>query len=268
VADQADSAVKDSPGKTALITGASMGIGRDLAELFARDGHHLILTARNEEKLKELAGQFHNQFGVNVDVFARDLSAPNASQDIFQQFESRNIDYLINNAGFGTHGPFAESDIASQLGMLQVNVVALTHLTRLFLPQMLKRRSGRIMNLASVASFLPGPLMAVYYATKAYVLSFSEALASEVEGTGVTVTAVCPGPTKTGFQDRAGIAHSPLFQKSVMDSMTASRMGYDAMMRGKRAIVTGFSNKVSAMGTRFLPRSATASIAKKLNENR
>jgi uncharacterized protein len=260
--------VKDSPGKTALVTGASLGIGRDLAELFARDGHHLILVARNEEKLQELAAKLRGQYGVNVEIIAQDLSVPDASLRVFEQLQSRTIEYLVNNAGFGTHGPFVESDIPGQLGMLQVNIVALTHLTRLFLPDMLKRRSGRIMNLASVTAFLPGPLMAVYYATKAYVLSFSEALASELAGSGVTVTAVCPGPTKTGFQDRAGISSSPLFQKNVMDSMTASRIGYDAMMRGKRTVVTGFSNKLSAFGTRFLPLRVTAAIAKKLNESR
>jgi short-subunit dehydrogenase len=258
--------MKDSPGKTALITGASVGIGRDLAELFARDGHHLVLTARNESQLQELAAKLRDRYHINVDVIVQDLSVAGASQRIFEQ--SKSIDYLVNNAGFGTHGPFAEADVASQLAMLQVNVVALTHLTRLFLPGMLKRRSGRIMNVASVAAFLPGPLMAVYYATKAYVLSFSEALASEVAGGGVTVTALCPGPTKTEFQIRAGIANSRLFERGAMSSEKAARLGYEAMMKGKRTIVTGFSNKLSAFGTRFVPRRATAAIAKRLNENR
>jgi uncharacterized protein len=268
VEDRAASAVKDSPGKTALVTGASVGIGRDLAELFARDGHHLVLTARNESQLQELAAKLRDQYHVNVEVLVQDLSVAGASQRIFEQLQSKSIDYLVNNAGFGTHGPFAEAEIASQLAMLQVNIVALTHLTRLFLPGMLQRGSGRIMNLASVAAFLPGPLMAVYFATKAYVLSFSEALAGEVAGSGVTVTAVCPGATKTEFQIRAGIADTPMFQKGAMNSEKAARLGYDAMMRGKRTIVTGFSNKLSAFGTRFVPRRTTAAIAKRLNENR
>ena len=174
----------------------------------------------------------------------------------------------MNNAGFGTHGPFAEAEIDSQLGMLQVNVVALTHLTRLFLPGMLKRGSGRIMNVASVAAFLPGPLMAVYYASKAYVLSFSEGLAGEVAAKGVTVTALCPGPTKTEFQVRAGIADTPMFRMGAMSSAKAARIGYEAMMRGRRSVVTGFSNKLSAVSTRFFPRRATAAIAKRMNENR
>jgi len=260
--------VKDSPEKTALITGASVGIGRDLAELFARDGHHLVLTARNESQLRELARKLGGQYHVDVQVIVQDLSVAGASQKIFEQLQAKSIDYLVNNAGFGTHGPFAEAEIESQLGMLQVNVVALTNLTRLFLPGMLKRGSGRIMNVASVAAFLPGPLMAVYYATKAYVLSFSEALASEVEGKGVTVTSLCPGPTKTEFQVRAGIENSRLFEKGAMSSEKAAQLGYDAMMNGKRVIVTGFSNKVSAFGTRFVPRRMTAAIAKRLNESR
>jgi len=268
VADQAAAALKDSPGKTALVTGASVGIGRDLAELFARDGHHLVLTARNESQLEELAAKLRGQYRVNVEVVVQDLSVAGASQRILDRLQSKPIDYLVNNAGFGTHGPFAEAEIESQLAMLQVNVVALTHLTRLFLPGMLARGSGRIMNVASVAAFLPGPLMAVYYATKAYVLSFSEAIASEVAGKGVTVTALCPGPTITEFQIRAGIADTPLFRVGAMSSGKAARIGYDAMMRGKRSVVTGFSNKVSALGTRLMPRRATAAIAKRLNENR
>lgn len=260
--------MSDSPGKTSLITGASLGIGRDLAELFARDGHHLILTARSEQKLVEIMERLQHDFGVNVEILPMDLALPGAAQQIFDRLQGRQIDYLINNAGFGMHGKFVELDLQSQLDMLQVNIVALTQLTRLFLPAMVERRSGRIMNLASVASFLPGPLMAVYYATKAYVLSFSEALSAELSGKGVTVTAVCPGPTKTGFQDRAGIAESRLFQRGAMDSMTAARIGYTAFMRGRRTVVTGFSNKFSVFGTRLVPRSLSSAIAKKLNENR
>ena len=186
---------------------------------------------------------------------------------IFDALQSKTIDYLVNNAGFGTHGPFAESDLSTQLAMLQVNVVALTHLTGLFLPGMLKRSRGRIMNVASVAAFLPGPSMAVYYASKAYVLSFSEALDSELAGSGVTVTALCPGPTKTEFQKRAGIAQTPLFKMNAMDSMTAARIGYDAMMRGRR-LAPGFFNKFSVVALRFLPRRATAALARVLNDNR
>jgi hypothetical protein len=260
--------MNDFPGKIALVTGASVGIGRDLAELFARDGHALVLLARNEAKLKELAAKLGDQYHVNVEVIAQDLALADGPRRIFDALQSKPIDYLVNNAGFGTHGPFAESDLATQLAMLQVNVTALTHLTRLFLPEMLKRGSGRIMNVASVAAFLPGPLMAVYYASKAYVLSFSEALASELAGSGVTVTAMCPGPTKTEFQKRAGIEQTRLFKARAMDSMTAARIGYAAMMRGRRCVVTGFGNRCSVLAMRFVPRRILTAMAGKVNEKR
>jgi uncharacterized protein len=260
--------MKDSPGKTALITGASVGIGRDLAELFARDGHHLILTARNEAQLQELAAKLRDQFHVNVDVVVQDLSVAGASQRIFDQLQSKRIDYLVNNAGFGTHGPFAEAELQSQLAMLQVNIVALTHLTRLFLSGMLARKSGRILNVASLAAFLPGPFMAVYYATKAYVLSFSEALSSELSGSGVTVTALCPGATRTEFQKRAGIGEVPQGGGNATDSMEVARIGYDAMMRGQSSVIAGVLNKLSAFAIRFMPHSAAAAIAKGRNQNR
>jgi short-subunit dehydrogenase len=257
-----------SSGKTALITGASEGLGRDLAELFARDGHGLVLVARNESRLNELAGKLREEFGVTAEVIAEDLSVPGAAQRVMDRVGGRAIDFLVNNAGFGTHGMFAESEVASQVGMLEVNVVALTHLTRLVLPGMIERRAGRIMNMASVAGMLPGPMMAVYYASKAYVISFSEALANEMDGKGITVTAVCPGPTVTEFQKRAGIEASALFKRNVMTSMAVAQIGYRAMMRGKRVAVTGWSNRFMAMGMKFMPRRLTAAVARKLNESR
>jgi hypothetical protein len=260
--------MKDAPGKTALITGASVGIGRDLAELFARDGHHLILTARNESQLNEVAKKLSDQYHVNAQVIAQDLSTPDAPQRIFDQLQSKPIDYLINNAGFGTHGPFAESDLQSQLSMLQVNIVSLTHLTRLFLPQMLTRKTGRILNVASLAAYLPGPFMAVYYATKAYVLSFSEALSSELSGTGITVTALCPGATKTEFQKRAGIGEAAHLKGNATTSTEVAQLGYTAMMRGQPTIITGLANNLSAFALRFLPRTTAATIAKGRNKNR
>jgi short-subunit dehydrogenase len=260
--------MKDARGKTALITGASVGIGRDLAELFARDGHHLVLTARNESQLQELATKLRDQYQVNVEVIVQDLSASGASQLIFEQLQSKTIDYLVNNAGFGTHGPFADAEIQSQLAMLQVNIIALTHLTSLFLPAMLARKTGRILNVASLAAFLPGPFMAVYYATKAYVLSFSEALSSEIAGTGVTVTALCPGPVRTEFQKRAGIDEVPRGKGNATSSMEVAEIGYNAMMSGRRVVVAGFINKLSAFAIRFIPRSAAAAIARGRNKNR
>jgi hypothetical protein len=254
--------------KIALITGASEGLGRDLAELFAQDGHDLVLVARNEARLNELAASLREKFHVEAQVIVQDLSVPNASQLVFDQFSPKPIDFLINNAGFGTIGRFAKSDVQTQLAMLQVNVAALTHLTRLILPGMLKRRGGRIMNMASVAGMLPGPIMAVYYASKAYVISFSEALATELAGTGVTVTAVCPGPTKTEFQKRAGAAESNLFRLNVMSSPRVARIAYNAMMRGKRLVTTGFSNKLLGVAAKLLPRRWTAAVAGRMNGHR
>jgi hypothetical protein len=257
-------------GKTALITGASVGIGRNLAEVFAAAGHHLVVTARNREQLTDLAVRLRQQQGVNVEVMQKDLGLAGAAQELFDQTQARGIaiEYLVNNAGFGTHGKFAESDVAEQLAMMQVNVVALTHLTRLFLPPMLARKSGRVLNVASVAAFQSGPLMAVYYASKAYVVSFSEALDAEMKGKGVTVTVLCPGPTKTEFQKRAGIENTRLFRSNTMSSADVARIGYDAMMAGRRRIIPGFRNRMLVVGAKLAPRSVSTAIAKKMNKNR
>jgi short-subunit dehydrogenase len=257
-------------GKTAFITGASVGIGRDLAECFARDGHHLVLTARSQPHLDEVAARLRAAHGVRVDVIAKDLSIAGAGQELFDQISAMKIEieFLVNNAGFGTHGPFAAADVASQLAMLQVNVVALTHLTRLFLPAMLARKHGRVLNVASTASFLPGPLMAVYYASKAYVLSFSEAVDAEVAGSGVTITALCPGPTITEFQKRMGVENTLLFRKNTMTSVDVAKIGYDAMMAGKRVAIAGVKNHFLVAAMKFSPRKMTARVAKKLNADR
>jgi short-subunit dehydrogenase len=257
-------------GKTALITGASVGIGRDLAECFARGGHHLVLTARSQSHLDEVAAKLRDAHGVRVEVIAKDLSIAGAGQELFDQISSMKveIEFLVNNAGFGTHGPFGEAEVLPQLAMLQVNVVALTHLTRLFLPAMLARKGGRVLNVASTASFLPGPLMAVYYASKAYVLSFSEAVDAEVTGSGVTITALCPGPTITEFQKRMGVENSLLFRKNTMTSQAVAEIGYHAMMAGKRVAVAGFKNSFLVAAMKFSPRKWTAGVAKKLNAGR
>ncbi|MEE9263354.1 MAG: SDR family oxidoreductase, partial [Vicinamibacteria bacterium] len=180
--------------KTALVTGASSGIGRALAELLAKDKYDLVLVARREDRLQALQKEWSERYSIAVRVVAMDLAAHTSPPKLFDALEGNNIDVLINNAGFASYGPFARSNTANEMEIIQVNVTTLTHLTRLFLPQMIERGQGRIMNIASTAAFVPGPLMAVYYATKAYVLSFSEALAEELRGSGVTVTAYCPGP--------------------------------------------------------------------------
>ena len=258
------------PVQTALITGASGGIGLDIAKLLAADGHNLILVARSAEILGGIASELKAKHKIDAIAVPIDLADPAAPEELFQLLQERGIgvDILVNNAGFGTHGLFAESDPAAELQMLQVNIVALAHLTRLFLPYMIANRSGRIMNVASTAAFQPGPFMAGYYASKAFVLSFSEAIASELQGSGVTVTALCPGPTDTGFQKRAGVEATPLFKSNTMTSEAVARMGYRAMLKGKRVIVTGKKNKLLAFAARLAPRSLVTSIARKLNSGR
>ncbi len=257
-------------GKTALITGASVGIGRDLAEIFAREGHRLVVTARNQVQLEELAANLRKNHGVNVEVIAADLSQADAPRQIFDQVQAKSIaiDFLVNNAGFGVYGEFGKSDPATQIAMVQVNVTALVHLTGLFLPSMLQRRSGKILNVASTAAFQPGPLLAVYYASKAFVLSFSEALDNEASGKGVSVTTLCPGPTTTEFQKRSGMDQSRLFRGKAMTSMEVAQIGYRAMMRGQRTIIAGWRNKLLIYFSRPFPRRLKTVVARKFNEGR
>ncbi|MGC2371627.1 MAG: SDR family oxidoreductase [Candidatus Sulfotelmatobacter sp.] len=242
---------------TALITGASGGIGYELAKLFAKDHYNLVLVARSSDKLNQVASQLRQQFGFNVKTMAVDLAQDQAVTILFEQLkgEKLEVDVLVNNAGFGVFGEFAEMPEEEILGQVQLNVVALTHLTRLFLPAMIERRQGKIMNVASTAAFQPGPLMAVYYATKAYVLSFSEALANEVGATGVVVSCFCPGATDTGFQKRAGIENSRLFKKiGAMNVETVARDGYRGLMAGKTLVISGTRNRLVAESVRFAPR--------------
>jgi short-subunit dehydrogenase len=255
--------------KTALITGASGGIGLDLARLFAEGGYDVVLVARTESKLKELATELSSKHGVSARAMAADLADPAAPAQLMERLKAEGVqvDVLVNNAGYGGYGPFAETDLDAELKMIQVNISALTALSKAVLPGMLARKSGRILNVASTAAFQPGPLMAVYYATKAYVLSFSEALANETQGTGVTVTCLCPGPTKTGFQQQAKMEESKLVKgKVMMDSLTVARSGYEALHQGQAVIIPGFMNKMMAQSVRFLPRSAITRIVRKVQE--
>jgi short-subunit dehydrogenase len=240
--------------RTALITGASSGIGLALAELCARDGYDLVLVARREDRLRELQEKWTAKYLVNVRSLPMDLGDVAAPQRLFDELAGTPIDILINNAGFATYGPFAETDVASQLEMVRVNVLTVTHLTRLFLPSMVERAEGRILNLASMAAFVPGPLMAVYYSTKAYVLSFSEALSEELRGSGVTVTAFCPGPTATEFQTRARLHRSGLLRIARMEVGPIAEAGYRAMMKGETVAVPGILNKVVTVLIRMAPR--------------
>jgi short-subunit dehydrogenase len=235
-------------GRRALVTGASGGIGLELARLLAADGYDLTLVARRRPELEALAAELGG-----AQVVAVDLAEPGAVGQVVAAVPR--ADVVVNNAGVGDFGPFAGSEPARTAGMLQLNVVALTELTRAYLPGMLDRGHGRVLNVASTAAFQPGPLMAVYYATKAYVLSFSEALAEEVRGSGVTVTALCPGPTASGFQAGAVMEGSKLVKgRTLADAAGVARAGYKAMQRGEAVEVAGLSNKVMASAVRFAPR--------------
>jgi uncharacterized protein len=253
--------------ETALITGASSGIGLDLARLMARD-FDLILTARNRARLEQIAGELQQQHGNLVHVIPADLARPEAPEQIFSEIKRRGlrVDALVNNAGFGGYGAFTDTDLQTELQMIQVNITALTHLTKLVLPGMRERKRGRIMNVASTAGFLPGPFMAVYYATKAYVISFSEAIANELKGSGTTVTCLCPGATETGFARRADMEKSRLFKIGSMRSDDVARSGYRAMLKGKTLVITGTRNWLMMESLRFSPRKMVTAIARSVQE--
>jgi len=252
---------------TVLITGASGGIGYEFAKLLARDHFNLVLVARSEDKLTQVANELRPH-GILVKTIPLDLSSPSAPKSLFEQLQRENIaiDILINNAGFGAYGEFAKMPESKVLGQIDLNIRALTELTRLFLPAMIARKNGRIMNVASVAGFQPGPLMAVYYATKAYVISFSEAIANEVQGSGVTVTCFCPGATHTGFARRAGIEESRLFSLGAMSAERVARDGYRALMKGQTLAISGTHNWLIAQSTRFAPRKMVTAVSRWVSE--
>jgi len=259
----------DSAPPIALVTGASSGIGYDLARLLAADRHDLVLVARGAGRLAAISSELAAQHGIRALPLPADLSDPASPETIASALRERGlaVDILINNAGFGTYGPFASSDAARELAMLQVNIVSLVHLTRLFLPAMIERGRGRVLNVASTAAFQPGPLMSGYYASKAFVLHFSEALSNEVEGRGVTVTALCPGPTRTNFQIAAEIRASRLVRGSLMmDSGRVAREGYDAMLRGDPLVVPGFRNRMLSRAVRFLPRRLVTRMVRRFQD--
>jgi short-subunit dehydrogenase len=247
---------------TALITGASGGIGLELARVFAEQGYALVLVARNRSRLEEIAVELKP---TPVQVLGKDLALVGAAEGIHREIPK--VDVLVNNAGYGVYGRFAETPLDEELGMLQLNMTALVVLTKLYLPAMVASKNGKILNVASTAAFQPGPLMALYYATKAFVLSFSEAIANELEGTGVTVTALCPGPTATGFQARTKLEKSRILKHmKVMDARTVAEAGYRGLMAGKPVVIPGLLNKVLAQSVRFSPRGLVTKIARKMQE--
>jgi short-subunit dehydrogenase len=252
-----------------LITGASSGIGADLARVVAREGHDLVLVARSRDRMDELARELRESTGAVARVLPIDLSVPGAAGTLKEQVtrERLAVDVLVNNAGFGMRGPFIELDPARQLEMIQVNLVALTELTRLFVPDMVRRGAGRILNVASTAAFQPGPLMTVYCATKAYVLSFSEALAEELKGSGVTVTCVAPGATETGFGEIASVSATRLFRSGTMSSRAVAEAAWAATRKGAALVVPGWRNRLLSVSVRFVPTRTAARMARVLLEN-
>jgi uncharacterized protein len=250
---------------TALITGASGGIGLELAKLFAADGHNLVLVARSEGKLNELAKQLEQQYEIVAHVLAKDLSNYHTAKEIAGWCSDNKItvDYLVNNAGFGDFGFFHESDWAKQEQMINLNITTLTYLTHLFLPGMVQRKNGKVMNVASSAAFQPGPTMSVYYATKAYVLHFSEAISNELNGTGVTVTALCPGAFESGFQAAAAMEESKLVKgKKLPTSLEIATCGYRHMHKGTRVAIPGLMNTIMANSIRFTPRGLVLKVVR------
>ena len=254
---------------TALITGASNGIGLELAKVHASKGGDLVLVARNKAKLDELKSTLENEYKVKVYTIGKDLSATNAANEVYNETIHQNIqiDYLINNAGFGEFGLFTDTDWNKELQMINLNITTLTAFTKLYLQDMVKRRSGKIMNVASTAAFQSGPTMAVYFATKAYVLSFSEAVNNEVSDKGVTITTLCPGATESGFQATAAMEESRLVKgRKLPSSEEVAQYGYAAMMKGKTVAIHGLMNWILANSVRFTPRSIVVKITRKIQD--
>lgn len=252
-----------------LITGASEGMGLEFARLFAREGYPLVLVARNQARLATIAGELNATYRVDVRTISKDLSLASSADELKAAINEQKItiEILVNNAGFGVHGLFPQTDWKTTQNMLSLNMITLTHLTRLFLPEMLQRGFGKVLNIASTAAFQPGPFMACYFASKAYVLSFTEALAEELSGTGVTVTAFCPGPTRTQFQKRSNTENIRENTFS-MEAAPAAQAAYRGLMKNKRLVIPGFTNKLLAVLVRLSPRRIVIRVTRYLEESR
>jgi short-subunit dehydrogenase len=247
----------------ALITGGSTGIGAALAEEFASHGHDLILVARRRDKLEATGRQIHEKFRADVVCLSEDLTDPDGPRRLHEAVVARGLDvhFLVNNAGVGLYGTFATTDLEAELKMIQLNTTSVVDLTKRFLPAMIERRSGRILNVASTAAFVPGPWMSIYYATKAFLLSFSQAIDYELKPYGITVTTLCPGPTESEFKVRAGSQRSRLFEAFLMDAPRVAKVGYDGMMKGKVVAIPGLRNKLIPVAARLAPRPLIATLS-------
>jgi uncharacterized protein len=257
-----------SPEKYAIVTGASCGIGYELAKILARDGKNIVIIARSQDKLEDLKREIENKHGTKVKVLAKDLADPKAPPEIFSELEKEKIyvDVLVNNAGFGVYGMFLETDLQEEMDMIQVNAASLIHLTKLFLKGMVRDKSGYILNAASLCAFLPTPLEAVYCSTKAFVLHFSEALANELQGTGVSVTCLCVGLARTGFQKRAHMENCRVAKRKMMDAATVAEAGYKALKKGKLIEIPGLVYKFAPVFARFAPRNVVTKVVRSQHE--
>ncbi len=261
---------QDTETRWVFITGASSGIGLALAKEFAQHGYSLIITARSTEQLAQIASEIEREFHVSVRFIAADLADTAKIQSIFLQLSEWGVipEILINNAGFAVYGEFSQTELAAELSLIDVNIRALTEITKRFIHLRLASGFGRILNVASTAAFQPGPLMAVYFASKAYVLHFSEALAEELKQTNITVSILCPGPTETGFAERAKLTESKLFQQSLMTAEDVAKQGYNGLMKGKTLIITGIKNKILAQSYRFAPRFMIPRVVRIMQEKK
>lgn len=260
-------AKKRGSGQTAVITGASGGIGLELAACFAADGYDLVLVARSADALTKAASELSKAHGIKAIALPMDLAKPGAASKLKTELEGKGMgcDVLVNNAGFGMIGPFAEADEARLMQLIDLNIRGLTELTRTFLPAMVKAKRGGIMNIASSAAFMPGPFMAAYYASKAYVLSLTEALWEEVRGTGVRITAICPGPVATGFQDAAKMQDAKLLKMArPMSAKRCAQISYRAFREGKRVEIPGLMTKMMVGATRMTPTSMGLKLVRSL----
>ncbi len=256
------------PVHTVLLTGASSGIGYELSRLFAARRYNLVLVARDQRPLRSVARELAAAFGVSVRAIPIDLALPSSPQKLYNRLRRVPIDILVNNAGVATYGRFADVETEADLRLLSLNVVALTHLTKLFLRDMIRRGSGGILNVASAAGFQPGPLRSTYFASKAYVLSFTEALAAELKGTGIRVTALCPGQTRTKLHERAGMGGTRWAEGKRMDPRVVADAGFHGLMKGKVVVIPGMKQKILAQSVRFVPRSVVRNVVKRMQERR